>query len=53
MLRVSLVTLYRMTRDGELTVVKRGKRYVRYRRSDIQEFIDRHTYYRPQQQGEA
>ncbi len=43
MLRVSLVTLYRLTRDGELAVVRRGRRFVRYRRSDVEDFIDRHV----------
>ncbi len=50
-LRVSLVQLYRLTRDGELTVVKRGRRFVRYRRRDIEDFIDRYTHHRPQETG--
>lgn len=41
-LKMATVTLYRLTRDGELTVIKRGG-YVRYRKSDLIAFLDRHT----------
>ena len=50
-LKISLVQLYRLTRDGEITVVKRGSRFVRYRRSDIEDFINRYTHHRPQETG--
>lgn len=52
-LKISLVQLYRLTRDREITVVKRGSRFVRYRRSDIEDFIDRHTHVRSQEEGEV
>jgi len=41
-LKISLVQLYRLTREGEIAVVKRGSRFVRYRRNDIDEFINRY-----------
>jgi excisionase family DNA binding protein len=41
-LRIAKVTLYRYTKDREISVVKRG-RYVRYRKSDLVAFIDRYT----------
>ena len=41
-LRLSNTALWRLTRDGELTVIKRGA-YVRYRKSDLLAFLDRHT----------
>lgn len=41
-LKIATVTLYRFTRDGELTVIKRGA-YVRYRKSALIAFLDRHT----------
>ena len=46
MLRVSLAQLYRWTRDGEITFVKLGTRSMRYRRSDIDDFIERHLRHR-------
>ncbi len=45
-LRVSPMQVYRLTRDGELPMVKRGRRYVRYRKSDLMAFIDRYTVLR-------
>lgn len=41
-LKLSLPTLYRFTRDGLITVIKVGG-YVRYRKSDLLAFLDRHT----------
>ncbi len=41
-LRVSNTALWRLTKAGELTVIKRGA-YVRYRKSDLIAFLDRHT----------
>lgn len=43
LLRMSTITLYRLTRDGELTVIKRGRGYTRYRKSDLLAFLDRYT----------
>lgn len=42
LLKVSKATLYRLTRDGELPAIK-GKRFIRYRRSDIIAFLEKHT----------
>ena len=42
-LKVSEVTIYRLTREGELPVIRRGRRYTRFRKSDILAFLDRHT----------
>ncbi len=41
-LRVSNSTLWRLTKAGELTVIKRGA-YVRYHRSDLIAWLERHT----------
>lgn len=41
LLKVSKATLYRLTRDGELPAIK-GKRFIRYRRSDIVTFLEKH-----------
>jgi len=41
-LKISIATLWRFTKDGDLTVIKR-KAYVRYRKSDLLAFLDRHT----------
>ena len=43
LLRISTITLYRLTRDGELSVIRRGTHYTRYRKSDLLAFLDRHT----------
>ena len=48
LLKISLVTIYRLTKEGELPAV-RGKRFVRYRRSDVEDFINRHITYGQQQ----
>ena len=42
-LRVSPIQVYRLTRQGELPVIRRGRRYTRYRKSDLIVFLDRHT----------
>ncbi len=52
-LKVSLTQLYRLTRDGEIAVVKRGRRFVRYQRSDIEDFINRHLYRGAHREGGA
>lgn len=41
-LRVSNTALWRLTKVGELTVIKRGA-YVRYRKSDLIAFLVKHT----------
>ena len=45
-LKVSPIQVYRLTRQGELPVIKRGRRYVRYRKSDLLAFLDRYTILR-------
>jgi len=42
LLKISKATLYRLTRDGELPAIK-GKRFIRYRKSDIIAFLENHT----------
>lgn len=42
-LRVGEATVYRLLREGELRVIRRGRRYTRFRKSDILEFLDRYT----------
>jgi len=42
-LRVSPIQVYRLTRQRELPVIKRGRRYVRYRKSDLIAFLNRYT----------
>jgi len=42
-LRVSPIHIYRLTRQGELPVIRRGRRYTRYRKSDLLVFLDRYT----------
>ena len=42
-LRVSNTVLWRLTKAGELTVIKRGRGYVRYRKSDLIAFLNKHT----------
>jgi excisionase family DNA binding protein len=42
-LKVSELHVYRLTNKGELSVIRRGRRYTRYRKSDILEFLDRYT----------
>ena len=42
-LRMSEIQVYRLTRQGELPAVKRGRGYVRYRKSHLLAFIDSYT----------
>ena len=43
LLRVSTMQVYRLTKQGELPVIRRGRRYTRYKKSDIEAFLDRYT----------
>jgi excisionase family DNA binding protein len=43
-LKVSQQEVYRLTRTGELPVIKKSKKFVRYKKSDILAFLER--YYR-------
>lgn len=49
-LRVSPIQVYRLTRQGELPVIRRGRRYTRYRKSDLVAFLDRYTIRREGQE---
>lgn len=42
-LRVSETTIYRLVKRGELPAIKRGKGYTRFRKSQIEAFLDRYT----------
>jgi len=42
-LKVSEGHVYRLMRQGELPVIKRGRRFTRIRRSDLMAFLDRYT----------
>ena len=44
LLRVSTMQVYRLTEQGELPVIRRGRRYTRYKKSDIEAFLDRYTF---------
>jgi len=44
-LKISQTEVYRLTRKGELPVIKKSKKFVRYKKSDILAFLER--YYRP------
>jgi len=52
-LRISPIHLYRLTRQGELPVIKRGRRYVRYRKSELVAFLDRYTAKREEENGSS
>jgi excisionase family DNA binding protein len=42
LLKVSLIHVYRLTKQGDLPAIKRGRRFVRYQKNDVLEFINRH-----------
>lgn len=42
-LKVSQGHVRKLVRQGELPVIRRGKRYSRYRKSDLIAFLDRYT----------
>lgn len=41
-LRVHKSHVFRLMKDGEISVVRRGKRYTRILRSDLMAFIQKH-----------
>jgi excisionase family DNA binding protein len=43
MLKVNPSYIRKLVRQGELPVIRRGKRYARYRKSDLMAFLDRYT----------
>ena len=45
MLRVSTMHVYRLTKQGELPVIRRGRRYTRYKKSDVEAFLNRYTFH--------
>jgi len=42
-LKVNPLYVVRITKKGELPVIKRGSRFTRYRKSDLIAFLDRYT----------
>ena len=42
LLRVSQTQIYRLIKEGELPVIKRGKRYTRLQRTDLLFFLERY-----------
>ena len=50
-LKVSETHVYRLMRQGELPVIKRGRRYTRIRRSDLLAFLDSYTVRRFPKEG--
>jgi excisionase family DNA binding protein len=42
LLKVHRSYIFRLMRDGELSVVRRGRRYTRILRSDLTTFVQRH-----------
>ena len=42
-LKVSEQHVRNLKRQGELTLIMRGRRYTRYRKSDLIAFLDRYT----------
>ncbi|MBE9515090.1 MAG: helix-turn-helix domain-containing protein [Chloroflexi bacterium] len=42
LLKVHRSHVFRLMKEGELTVVKRGRRYTRILRSDLMAFIQKH-----------
>jgi excisionase family DNA binding protein len=43
MLKVRPNYIRELVRQGELPVIRRGRRYARYRKSDLMAFLDRYT----------
>ena len=43
LLKTSEVTIYRLMRQGELPCIKKGKRFTRIRKTDLEAFLQRHT----------
>lgn len=43
LLKVTPITVYRLTKQGKLPAIKIGKRFVRYKKPDVLELINRHT----------
>ena len=41
--RVSEAAVYRLVKQGELRAIRRGKGYTRYRKCDVEAFLDRFT----------
>jgi excisionase family DNA binding protein len=42
LLKVNRSHVFRLMKDGELSVVKRGRRYTRILRSDLMAFVQKH-----------
>ena len=42
-LKVSMQHVRNLTRQGELTPIRRGRRYTRYWKSELVAFLDRYT----------
>ena len=42
-LKMSTITLWRYTKNGEIAVIKRAPAYIRYRKSDLIAFLEKHT----------
>ena len=45
LLRISAMQVYRLTKQGELPVIRRGRRFTRYKKSDVEAFLDRYTFH--------
>jgi excisionase family DNA binding protein len=42
-LKTSEFTIYRLMRQGELPCIRKGKRFTRIRKADLEAFLERHT----------
>jgi excisionase family DNA binding protein len=45
-LKTSEFTIYRLMRQGELSCIRKGKRFTRIRKTDLEAFLQRHTVIR-------
>lgn len=45
-LKTSEFTIYRLMRQGELPCIRKGKRFTRIRKTDLEAFLQKHTVIR-------
>ena len=45
-LKTSEFTIYRLMRQGELPCIRKGKRFTRIRKADLEAFLQKHTVIR-------
>ena len=50
LLKVTPITVYRLTRQGKLPAIRLSGRFVRYQKCDVLSLIDRHTTYRVEEE---